>query len=143
MILSLIRRQTAIGLLASAALVTSCHEVPTVPFHLVAIGKANHDALTDAAEMAPAEASGSVSLGESQFLGHYPQRTKVLARVSGSTMLTDGVETFTYGLWGHPYAGGRVLPGPGGPCRRARPAARQGPDHCGHALGDRTLARVI
>lgn len=102
------RRRVALALVASLAAVLSCHEPPTVPSRLLAPENATHDAATDAAEMAPADASASVSLGERQFLGHYPRNTRVLAHVTGSTTLTDGIDTWTYGIGGHPYAGGRV-----------------------------------
>jgi hypothetical protein len=83
------RRRVTFGLLASTALVASCHDAPTAPASMLVPGIANHS-LLDATEVAPASASASISFGESQLLGYYPQRTRVVAHLSGFTTLFDG-----------------------------------------------------
>ncbi len=65
---------------------------------------------SDEMQISPEVASGSVGLGGSTFMGHFPQSTRVIRTASGHTTIRDGLgDTFDYGLGGHPNdAGGTV-----------------------------------
>jgi hypothetical protein len=66
--------------------------------------------LADAAEMAPPDISVDISLGERRVLGYFPHRTKVILYMTGSSTISDGRDSWTYDLLGHPAgAGGGIV----------------------------------